>query len=221
MSRPSNRYKALQTAAALGRVLAFGPMNRALLLTLVGFAGLGAGVWFAQTRTPAPDESPAAAVARPAPTRLPDIRLADLNGTVRAVAEWSDRPQLINFWATWCAPCRKEMPLLEALHQQQPGIAVIGIAIDREEPVRRFLAETGVTYPILRGEADAMAVAESFGDAFAALPFTVIVSPGGEILQLHTGELTPPQLTTISETLGALAAGQLTAAEAKAALEAG
>ncbi len=66
-----------------------------------------------------------------------------------------------------------------------------------------------------------MAVAESFGDAFAALPFTVIVSPGGEILQLHTGELTPPQLTTISETLGALAAGQLTAAEAKAALEAG
>ncbi len=198
-------------------------MKRGVVLTfatLVGVASLLAGLWFSDSQR-ADGPAPATASAPPPPTRLPDIRLADLNGTLRAVSEWSDRPQLINFWATWCAPCRKEMPLLEALHQQQPGIAVIGIAIDREEPVQRFIAETGVSYAILRGEADAMAAAELFGAAFAALPFTVIAAPGGEILQLHTGELKPEAIDRIARTLGDLAAGRISIPEARASLEAG
>jgi thiol-disulfide isomerase/thioredoxin len=195
-------------------------MKRAAVLGfgLVAAAALAAGTWLAlRTVAPAP---PAAVVSQPPPTRLPDIRLAAVDGTPRALAEWSDRPQLVNFWATWCAPCRKEMPLLEALHQQEPSIAVIGIAIDRAEPVQRFIAETGVSYPILRGEADAMAAAESFGSAFAALPFTVIAAPGGDILAMHTGELDAGELAVIATTLRDLAAGRVTVGAARDAMAA-
>jgi len=189
-------------------------MSRLPLIAAISVVAAVGGAVFALATRPAPEPA-AAPVTAAALKQLPEIRLQGLDGRERDIREWSDRPQLINFWATWCAPCRKEMPLLEALHQQQPGIAVIGIAIDREEPVKRFIAETGVSYPILRGEADAMAVAESFGPAFAALPFTVIAAPGGEILELHTGELKPEQLSRLAAVLSALAAGELTVAEAK------
>jgi thiol-disulfide isomerase/thioredoxin len=190
-----------------------------LLVALCVTAGFFAGRAWWSLREPVPVLPPAPA-ARPAATRLPELSLPDLQGVPRSLGEWSSQALVLNFWATWCAPCRKEMPLLEQVHQERAGrnLAVVGIAIDRVEPVRTFVAETGVSYTILVGEEPAMAAAEAFGPDFMGLPLTVVAAPGGEVVGTHLGELKPADLATILEVLDRLQAGQLTVAGARAAL---
>jgi len=191
------------------------------LLVLVA-ACLAAGYFTGRAfwQEPPPESPPPP--ARAAPLSLPDFQLTDLaTGQPRRITDWRGRAVLLNFWATWCAPCRKEMPLLEQLHQERGtgGPVVIGIAIDREEPVRLFVGETGVSYPVLVGQEDAMAVAESFGPAFVGLPLTVVAAPGGEILAIHSGELHPEDLAGIVKVVDALAAGSMSLAQARATLK--
>jgi len=156
-----------------------------------------------------------------APEMLPEFTLKDLEGTPQRISQWSGHPLLINFWATWCAPCRREMPLLQKLHEAQGdgGLKVIGIAIDHPDSVATFVAETGVTYPILAGEEDAMAAADLFGADFVALPFSVFVAPDGEILRLYLGEIHPDDLKTILGITLKVTDGQMSVAQARAQLE--
>jgi thiol-disulfide isomerase/thioredoxin len=142
---------------------------------------------------------------------LPEFVLPDLRGNERSISEWSGRPLIINFWATWCAPCRREMPLLQTLHQEreEDRLEVIGIAIDRLDEVEAFIAESGITYPILAGQQDAMDVAEQFGADFVALPFTVFTAEDGQVLWLHLGELHLEQLRIILEIGDRVAGGIL------------
>ena len=153
---------------------------------------------------------------------LPTITLKDLEGQPRSLAEWSGRTLLVNFWATWCAPCRKEMPLLQQFQESQDParVQVIGIAIDRYEAVLRFIGETGVTYPNLVGEMDATRAAEQFAQGFA-LPLSVIVAPDGTVLAVQMGEIRASDLEQIAAVADGLASGTLTTAAAPSHLKLG
>ena len=148
---------------------------------------------------------------------LPDLTLPDLDERPRALSEWSGQPVLLNFWATWCAPCRREIPLLVGLQQAQSedGIQVVGIGLDNPDDMRRFLTMTPVNYPMLYGEDKGSVYAEALGDAFIGLPFSAVAGPGGDILMLHSGELTAIELERITQELDALLSGARSVTEVR------
>ncbi|MDH3976992.1 MAG: TlpA family protein disulfide reductase [Gammaproteobacteria bacterium] len=153
-----------------------------------------------------------------APVTLPEFSLEDMNGTRRSIKEFTGKPLLINFWATWCAPCLREMPLLQSTWQARRAsddLLVIGIAVDDADVVAPYLEKTGVTYPILVGQADAMAATELFKPDYIGLPFTVFIDAAGHIVGSHSGELTPDQLAVALGALDALTQGSTDLATAR------
>jgi thiol-disulfide isomerase/thioredoxin len=151
----------------------------------------------------------------------PSFSLMGLDGVLHDFDEYDGRHRLLNFWATWCAPCRREIPLLKEFQAKQgdDGILVIGIAVDFMEAVQQYAEAAEFNYPILVGEMDAMAVAEQSGLQFHAMPFTMIVTADGEYLNAHFGELRRPDLDKISEVLARLDAGEIDTDSARKALE--
>ena len=149
-----------------------------------------------------------------------EFSLPDIDGTVRNASEWDGKALLINFWATWCAPCRREIPLLKATQEAhgEDNIQIIGIAVDFPEEVAAYADEAQFNYPILIGQEDAMAVAEVSGVDFIGMPFTMVVAPSGELIKAHMGEIHEPQIEQIVDVFGALNAGTMDAAAAREAL---
>jgi thiol-disulfide isomerase/thioredoxin len=148
------------------------------------------------------------------------FELAGLDGVRHSFAEWDGQYRIVNFWATWCAPCRREIPLLKAFQDQYgaDGFQVIGIAVEFLEPVVAYAENAKFNYPILVGEQDAMEVAESSGISFVGLPFTMIVAKDGTLIGAHMGEIHGPQLDDIVAVLGQLDRGELDIAAARTAL---
>lgn len=193
--------------------------------TLIVAACLTAGLYFGRNLSLSIDDS-GRLIPQPdltnAATVLPDFVLSDLNGVPRPISDWSGQPILINFWATWCAPCRREMPLLQKLHEEfgNDGLQVIGIAIDRAPDVSAFTLETGITYPILVGQEDAIEVTDGFGLDFLGLPFTVLVDQDGQILKIQLGELHADDLKLIVAVTAELRAGEIGVNAARQRLQA-
>jgi thiol-disulfide isomerase/thioredoxin len=187
----------------------------ALLVLLALAAGAGA-YWVAQR---AGEPAPSAVVAEPAPSpqarvipeRRPNVTLADRNGKPRSLSEWNGRPQVINFWATWCAPCRREIPMLNALARDGnwPEIVLVGIAIDFREDVLRYLESTPIEYTVLIGEQDGLDAARAFGVESLGLPFTAFVDSAGRIVTIHVGELHRPQADAILSIIREVDAGKI------------
>ncbi len=107
------------------------------------------------------------------------------------IKEWDGKVLVINFWASWCPPCRREMPMFVRLQEQyaDKGLQFIGIAIDEPDQVRDFMDTMMVNYPMLIGAQDAIDVARIYGNRFGALPYTVIVDRKGIIRKIQHGEL--------------------------------
>jgi thiol-disulfide isomerase/thioredoxin len=157
------------------------------------------------------------------PDRLPEFSLHGRDGKSVSIKAWAGKSLVINFWATWCAPCRREIPLLKALHGEwaDRGVAVIGIAVDHRDPVLAYADDLKIAYPVLIGEQDALDVAASFGVAAPAFPFTVFTDRRGEVVTLYMGELHRPQADLILSVLQHLNQDQVALPEARHAIEAG
>lgn len=184
-----------------------------LVIAIVGAALLGGVVFYVDYRSVEPVADDAAVQVA--------FELDDLAGDKRSFSEWNGKHRIVNFWATWCAPCRREIPLLKAFQEQHGdgGFQVIGIAVEFPEPVIAYAEEAQFNYPILVGELDAMSVAESSGISFIGLPFTMIVARDGTLVGAHMGEIHQEQLEDIVHVLGQLDAGELDVAGARIALD--
>jgi thiol-disulfide isomerase/thioredoxin len=161
------------------------------------------------------DEAPAAGAAMLAVTTLPDFSLGNLAGEQQSIQSWPGKPLLINFWATWCGPCLREIPMLKELQTARPDLQVVGIAIDKRDLVVEFAGNTQFNYPILIGQTEAWAAAASLGVNIYALPFTIFTAADGSILGVHTGELHAEHLETFRTINDDLAAGRIAVDEAR------
>ena len=161
--------------------------------------------------------------ARKIPDRLPEFSLQDPSGKATPIGSFGDKSLIINFWATWCAPCRSEIPLLETLHAEwaDRAVSVVGIAVDHREAVLEFAKRFKIGYPLLIGEQDALDAAAALGVESPVFPFTVFTDRRGEVVALFVGELHKPQAELILSQVQSLNQGQIELAAARHAIAAG
>ena len=164
-------------------------LRERLLIVCVALAAAAAGYAYNLWRTgPASGD-----------TGLPALmaaRLPNLEGNPQSLDQWRGKVLVVNFWATWCAPCREEIPLFVKLQKEygERGLQFVGIAIDQPEKVRPYAAELGMNFPVLIGGADAIDLTRTLGNSASVLPFTVILDRKGALAQKKVGALKEAEL---------------------------
>ncbi|MDH4275378.1 MAG: TlpA family protein disulfide reductase [Gammaproteobacteria bacterium] len=165
-------------------------MNYTLKFIAVSFivAGFALGGYMYTRAQQGADAKPLPITASPP---RPDFVLPDLSGVRHHASEWDGKVLLINFWATWCPPCLREIPAFVELQKDYGarGLQIVGIALDNTDAVRKFVATHDMGYPVLVGDGAANEASLKFGDLEGALPYTAIVDRKGNIIYTHAGEI--------------------------------
>lgn len=159
-------------------------IRRYALYALAGFTALAIGIWAAWAYyTPGTKQTHAAA--------LWAMSLPDPSGKLQALDQWRGQVLVVNFWATWCAPCREEIPDFIAVRREYAAnsVEMVGIAIDAAAPVAAYVRDMQMPYPVLIGQGEALALARELGNASGALPYTVVIDADGAIVLRHLGRL--------------------------------
>jgi peroxiredoxin len=160
----------------------------AYLLTFM--VGMWGGQWLIDhyTGNAQGREAAQSMVKRPAP----EFNLTDVAGTKRNSHEWDGKVLILNFWATWCPPCRSETPMFVELQEKYAatGLQFVGVAIDEMDKVKDFMDTYGINYPMLIGDNDAIDIAKQYGNRFGALPYTVVIDRHGMIQFVQRGGMT-------------------------------
>ncbi len=181
----------------------------------------------APTGPPAAEATPSAATSAASPAAkipevLPDLTLPGLDGTPHRLTDWKGHALLVNFWATWCEPCRREIPLLRSLRRERSadGLEVIGIAIDYSDAAEKYAREARIDYPVLLGEQGGYEAAAAFGME-PVLPFSVFADRTGRVVTLKVGGLHPDEAGFILDRVRDVEAGRLSLSAAREQIESG
>jgi thiol-disulfide isomerase/thioredoxin len=208
-------------------------VKKILLVAAIGLVAgaLGVAIYLnsqqkaeAEAAAIAAAEASAAAAAvdaeKPLATVLPEFSLKNRAGQMQSIKSWPGKSLIINFWATWCGPCRREIPLLMRVHEQRAndGFVVVGVAIDFHDEVVKYADEMKINYPLLSGEQDGMAAADAFGVNSLGLPFTIFTASDGRIVALHMGEIHEPELKIVLDGVQQVNRGEVTPDVARATI---
>lgn len=167
-------------------------MSRSSVLVVVLALLAGSlGLWLGQRSAAPPvlQHAPLTADTVAIGQRLPEARLPDLDGVERSIDEWAGQLTVINFWASWCAPCIEEMPILADFHAEHDDAQVLTIALDRPELARAFLDDLGVDLPALVAEPGPQDLSVQLGNSRGVLPYTVVVDAGWRLRERHLGKV--------------------------------
>jgi len=162
---------------------------RWIAVALVALAALAGGIYFGKY---SPGESPA--------NPLQGLTLPDVDGRDQPLDQWRGKVLVVNFWATWCDPCREEIPEFVKAQARlgDKGLQFVGIAIaDQPDKIRRFSTDVGLNYPTLMGGYGALELSKLLGNRLAALPFSVVIDRQGRVVHTQLGLLKPEKLETI------------------------
>ncbi|MDL5032752.1 TlpA disulfide reductase family protein [Pelomonas sp. APW6] len=182
-------------------------MNRRhALFGTVGLAAAGFGAWLARRGQPV--EAPLPALP-PRPASAADAfwmaRFERVDGSELAARELRGQPLLLNFWATWCAPCVRELPEIQQFLAAQPGWQGLALAIDRKEAVQDFLTKLPLQMPLALGGVQGLELGRQLGNTQGGLPFSVVFDARGQVFWRRLGALQAGELEAVAH---ALATGQ-------------
>ena len=179
---------------------------RETLLVIVAITAMLAGFYLSARHFSEPEAAPAPRMM-PGPVTggdllgsfRPDFQLGSNNGGFVGPGDYSGKTILLNFWATWCAPCREEMPMLMDLQNQYgpDGLQVIGIALDDAENVRSFISKYGISYPVLVGGEDVFETSSAYGNDEGVLPYTVLIDKTGVVRWRYAGLIRHDNISSV------------------------
>jgi thiol-disulfide isomerase/thioredoxin len=149
--------------------------------------------------------------------RRPDFSLPDLTGKSRSITEWDGKALIINFWATWCVPCKREIPLFNEIDADYDNadLEILGIAIDTAENVNKYLQNTPMTYTTLAEENQGQEVAALFSSDPLVLPYTVFLDHAGRVFWMQVEEIHREQADVILSYIGKVKTGELSYEQAQ------
>ena len=167
------------------------------MIGLVAAAALVGGFLIAQLlHKPAlapPDQAAAM------PTQMVAFTLPDVYDKPHSINQWRGKLILLNFWATWCPPCREEIPLFIDMQEKygQRGLQIVGVAIDKKQDVETYADFNLINYPILVGQEEVMVIMKQYGNRLGTLPYSVVIDPQGRILSRKVGAYKRPGLEAL------------------------
>lgn len=163
--------------------------RRWLLRAVAGVAALaGAGLAWRASRSPDPPSTIESGFWR--------LEFVTPEGAALSMSSLRGKPLLLNFWASWCTPCVEELPLLSSFFTENSpnGWQVIGFAVDQLDPVKRFLAHSPVTFPVVMAGISGIEISKSLGNLIGGLPFTAVLGSDGRLVERKMGKVTPHEL---------------------------
>jgi len=166
-------------------------LSQIILFCAAAIVALSAGAWLRAHFMDGPQPPLSEAISKQGAEAILAAHLPDTQGHMQTVSQWQGDVLVVNFWATWCTPCREEIPEFIDMQNKfgEQGLTFIGIAIDREDKVISYSKEFGINYPVLIGGLEGMSFAEAAGNEMSVLPYTVVFDRQGNIAETFLGRV--------------------------------